>query len=780
MTGNSGYCQLPGNLQDAVYSFPMRLILSYLLFLVPAVLSAALQVAEVSDLGKIVDARSIGSYNAGRTSLIRDGDALHLTFATSGRPYVLGESPRWDPDRRSYGVDRIRYLQLDPETGARLSADPEPVIEAQMATGDRTGSPERGIGYWREDQLQGGCTNSVVEFEGRYWMFFENLFHHEDARRDGAREIPANELVGIFVARTPTGTTPGPGVTWEVLCEDDVWRPLARTRGIRWKPILRPMVARLHDSGGERAWDLYEQFHYKEIWGAGVPSAVVADGRILLYFWDGSHKLGALWECRREERPFSYRGREVDPGPTAHWGRDAKVPFEVESLRVAYGPGDLEAFDRHAGDLDIAEAPSAVESAYAMCVGDAWRAQRVRLLPEGFADRFVAFHLADAPDDPGRARLMARLSRDGLRWSGPEALMTLDFDPFPFDGWDRYPDEFVTVEADPRGRIPRGDRLVFLYQRAWHSRVDTPLIDHLRPADEHPPLLYPGGFNLYGFSATLVEGGRAAGSPLPFLGPETGPSCPLRERVLVSRVQRFGGQLLLKWGRGSGPVPETIHAALMEADGTGNWRSSGRVEAVLSADPFWPGTLWHGVSGKVDGVPLLDWIDRADRAAVLEIPDGSPCGGRVRVAVPGPALAGDSPTAGYRPVMVHAASAFRPAPESPATRVLRLHGFFDPYCGEGGCSEATLYFSHPQKGCKPVTAGLRDIAEAPTASNPVLTTSVDPATRMRVYTIRVPDACRHLPQAAWNLEDGWRCVVGIVDGLKGPRDRILFPLKDRS
>ena len=122
-------------------------------------LSLTTTVNSAGDLGKWVDARQQGTYGANYGWLMRDDSGnLNVGYSSSGQPF----DPRYAPDWRAttiYTTDVVRY-QVSTNNGETWS-------RAQVLIKPNTKNG-------RDDLTQGGCTNSLIYYDGAYYLYFED------------------------------------------------------------------------------------------------------------------------------------------------------------------------------------------------------------------------------------------------------------------------------------------------------------------------------------------------------------------------------------------------------------------------------------------------------------------------------------------------------------------------------------------------------------------------------------------------------------------------------
>ena len=219
-------------------------------------------VNSAGDLGKWVDARQQGTYGANYGWLMRDDSGnLNVGYSSSGQPF----DPRYAPDWRAttiYTTDVVRY-QVSTNNGETWSP-------AQILIKPNTKNGQ-------DDLTQGGCTNSLIYYDGAYYLYFED---YASAGSSGLLELD------VAKADNPAG----PYRIWTAAG----WQRMPTTA--LWKPVLRSNITTI--SGGEQ----YAAQPFlvnstgngigNKLWGAGLPRVTQKDGVLYLTYYDSTYFYG--------------------------------------------------------------------------------------------------------------------------------------------------------------------------------------------------------------------------------------------------------------------------------------------------------------------------------------------------------------------------------------------------------------------------------------------------------------------------------------------------------
>jgi hypothetical protein len=742
-------------------------------------------------MGKVVDARSENSYYAGRGAFIKDGLNYHLVFCTSGKPFVHTEGPQWEPDGRQWGVDIIRYMRFQSNNWALQEGNSIPIIEPRMEVGSINGTPEMGIENWRQKQTESGCTSSLVEFNDQYFLFFENFYFYCDDCRGNS----ADEIVGIFVARTKNGAKPAPGVAWEVLCIDDNWYDVTSTSAPEWKPIVKPLLARIQhtDVGGTTTFwdDHYTQYTSFKYWGAGVPSAVVKDNKIYLYYWDGSLKHSIMWEHFMDGLSIvpsgNYNG-ELIPQDQSDWENDAFTSYEVEEVRISFSANDTLTFSGHNEPLEVSGSGDQAEQAQDLVNNGEWKLQRVKVLNGNNFEKYATFYVKESGSN---SDIYYKTSADGLEWENEAKIATLN----GVKRWDifRDPDEYLMLQSNWKGEVNLNESIVFLYARAWEYLHDnansnntySPLQENfIHPAPNAVPNYYRRGFDIYGFGAQISNG---TATDLTSITPAEDEDSYNFNDLIVDSTRRSNEWYWIH-------VPG---ATLAKLDGVIVKKYERGADAIITKvganefipysliwgpdlDPWY--TLYFGNTGGdawMESSPNNRWM-----TAFLN-QDTTQNARTTAVSIPGPY---DEQGQGgleynHRPVSVTSIIPWvDPTNPTASSTGVYFVGLFDPKCYDGKETSITLHWTdngNPADQEK-TKYSLVDITDVPSDywDEPFLHTFIDSSTRLRVFYINLPgSALGNDPDQDRFRYEGWSCVAEIVDGNNGTKDMIIVPLE---
>lgn len=246
--------------------------------------------------GTMVQAHNRGTFYASHSSIFKDDEGRYHTFyCTSVKPFVQNESPGWDTNEATtfYAADAVRYESFDANSMKSLTG------AITFLVGSFEIKPQFGVNTIK--MVQSPCTSSTVKFNNYYYTFFESF-------TEGSHYA---QMVSIHVARSAT-----PGENPEVLTVQG-WQPL-RTTKVAWKPVITSSVFNdypkhrdLINTGAQAARDNWGVNSYGNfLWGMGVPSAVVREGRIYLVGWDNVYfpeacrlvKTNGRWETAANSR----------------------------------------------------------------------------------------------------------------------------------------------------------------------------------------------------------------------------------------------------------------------------------------------------------------------------------------------------------------------------------------------------------------------------------------------------------------------------------------------
>jgi hypothetical protein len=248
-------------------------------------------IAAFTSFGTMIQAHPRGTYYASHSSVFEDdsGDSYHTFYCSSVKPFVPKEDPGWATNERNtfYGADAIRYERLDMKLNSFIGVQTFLVgaLEPKPALG----------GIKTIKLVQSPCTSTTVKLNGQYYTFFESF-------TDGSENA---QMVAVHVARSLT-----PGGVAEVLTTAG-WQTLSKITA-PWKPVIRsqaftnyPAHKTLIDNGLTATREnTRDQGHGNFLWGVGVPSAVVRNGKIHLIGWDNVaypdrcrlEKTGGVWQ----------------------------------------------------------------------------------------------------------------------------------------------------------------------------------------------------------------------------------------------------------------------------------------------------------------------------------------------------------------------------------------------------------------------------------------------------------------------------------------------------
>lgn len=281
----------------------------------------------------MIQAHDRGTFYASHSSIFKDEDGKYHTFyCSSVKPFVQNEGPGWDTNEATtfYAADAVRYESFDAKSMKSLTGAMTFLVGALEI------KPQFGVNTIK--MVQSPCTSTTVKFKNQYYTFFESF-------SEGSQY---GQMVGIHVARSAT-----PGGNAEVLTIQG-WQPL-RTTKVAWKPIIKssvfndyPKYKDLINTGVQAArenWGINSYGNY--LWGMGVPSATVRDGKIYLVGWDNVYfpqtcrlvKTNGRWElapnsrCGRNRVVMSSDGENFQTVETPDFtpGGDLKVVNDPQS-----------------------------------------------------------------------------------------------------------------------------------------------------------------------------------------------------------------------------------------------------------------------------------------------------------------------------------------------------------------------------------------------------------------------------------------------------------------
>lgn len=286
----------------------------------------------------MIQAHNRGTFYASHSSVFKDVDGKYHTFyCSSVKPFVQNEGPGWDTNEETtfYAADAVRYESFDANSMKSLTG------AMTFLVGALETKPRYGVNTIK--LVQSPCTSSTVKFRNHYYTFFESF-------SEGSQY---GQMVGIHVARSTT-----PGGNPEVLTTQG-WLPL-RTTKVPWKPIIKSMVFNdypkyrdLINNGVQAARENWGVNSYGNwLWGMGVPSAVVRDGKIYIVGWDNVYfpdtcrliKNNGRWElapnsrCGRNRVVTSSDGENFQTVDTPDFtpGGDLKIVNDPNSAFNGY------------------------------------------------------------------------------------------------------------------------------------------------------------------------------------------------------------------------------------------------------------------------------------------------------------------------------------------------------------------------------------------------------------------------------------------------------------
>ncbi len=211
---------------------------------------------DILDLGKWIDSRKQESYYAVHNSLIRDDiGRMHMTYCSSGEPFNPNQAPDWRQTAKQ-ATDSIRY-QFSDNNGQTWS-NAKTIISAGKVNG-------------QENLYQGACSNTLIYFQGKYYIYFESY-------------TDPSGILSIYVARA--NEPAGPYEIWT----NDGWKT-SPTNSV-WKPVIKPNILTL--AGHKYIIDNYKKEGqdnpYNLLYGAGLPRGITQkDGKIYLYYIDTTY-----------------------------------------------------------------------------------------------------------------------------------------------------------------------------------------------------------------------------------------------------------------------------------------------------------------------------------------------------------------------------------------------------------------------------------------------------------------------------------------------------------
>ena len=262
---------------------------------------------EIIDQGMWINARNQGSYYAGHDNHFRDDSGrIHMTYCSSGEVFNPAVAPDWRPQTK-FSSDSVRYQYSD-DNGKSWSAssviisasskepfweyhpkwkvvrnwvdngfweystDHQAWIFYQKSPNSNYGSGWRSINRKQQDVFQGPCSNTMVYFQNKYYLYFESY------------TFPTG-LISIFVARANQPQGPYEIYTmdgWKSSPTVSQWRPVLTSNILSFPNIADFIMNNYSDAGnGNPKSSLY---------GAGLPrSAVVKDGKIHLSYIDTTY-----------------------------------------------------------------------------------------------------------------------------------------------------------------------------------------------------------------------------------------------------------------------------------------------------------------------------------------------------------------------------------------------------------------------------------------------------------------------------------------------------------
>jgi len=451
--------------------------------------------------GKWIDAREHNSYYAAFGSLIKDSEGLHLFFAGSGKDYVEGEWPEWQKDT-PYSTDRIYYSKST--DGGRTWSKAIPIIQAAK-------DPQTG----KEIRAQGACANSVVYFNGYYYLYFESY-------------NPPSYMIAIHAARSRNISGP-----YEIWTDDGTghghWsrtdinpsRPGSTTEA--WKPVIKPKLLRF-PNGEKYAKDVLplsrNQSYWNDYYGTGIVSgAMVKDNQIYLFYIDTTYDAytdskGAILF------PYSLGYNCYEYGPDGRLVlHDPARPFQIYPVSLMCTSADGVTFDGN-------------DEKALWDLSANWRLWNVSAFVYSPQDRyFIAFSAKELGNI-----LSSRTSADGINWGPATVLANL---AHSYKGHPR-------IAVNPSGQINAdGYASPSLSDTYLYLGRNYLLQNRILLSDYH---YYEGGFNLYGFKLGLTTDPSQAITGDILETPQTPPIGFDQKAVYITETNRYANYS----GQGSG------------------------------------------------------------------------------------------------------------------------------------------------------------------------------------------------------------------------------------
>lgn len=225
----------------------------------------------------------------------------------------------------------------------------------------------------RDNLFQGPCANTLVYFEGKYYIYFESY-------------TPPSAILSVFVARANSPEGPYEIWTW------DGWK--RNPTNSLWRPVIEPNIISVagHDYVAENYKQPGSGNPYNLLYGAGWPRGITQkDGKIYLYYIDTT-------------RFFTYKDGN---GNIQSFGRshEEQIPYQL---------------------VAIGDDPTSLEKNYDNVMADSrgeplWNIFSPRYFPE--ENKFYNFELKDLN---GVNSVVYRSSENGIVWSDQKTLGTVN------------------------------------------------------------------------------------------------------------------------------------------------------------------------------------------------------------------------------------------------------------------------------------------------------------------------------------------------------------------
>jgi hypothetical protein len=439
-----------------------------------------LRASSIQNLGLWIDGRPQGSYGANLPSMIRDDlGTLHVTYCSSSEPF----DSRYAPDWRAtaiYSTDSIRHQQSSnnatswsnavrivqsatedhfwnykPEWKIQrswgndgyyweFSPDYNSWIGYQKAENNNNGTGWGVIMRTQENLWQGPCSNVIIYFKGKYYVYFESY-------------TPPSGILSVYVARA--NSPQGPYEIWTY----DGWKPSPASS--TWKPVIKSNIISI--AGDEWVADRYKQpaqgNPYNLLYGAGWPRGVTQkDGKIYLYYIDTTY-----W--------FVWKDNQ---GNIQEYGRGTNEQIPYQLVAIGEDPTNLENnYENRMVDESGTEL---------------WNAFSPRYFPE--QNKFYNLELREID---GQNKIVYRSSENGIAWTDEEVLINTNIQG-----------KITIDQSNGNNIIEVSNNLVPLSNKEGHSKFsDLYLIytkEHILPnapigwRDTPDFKWYYGGTDIYG------------------------------------------------------------------------------------------------------------------------------------------------------------------------------------------------------------------------------------------------------------------------------------------